>query len=53
MSGESMDPMTKKMKKVRETWTMVDNDTQKMEMFETAPDGKEYKSMEIVMRRKK
>ncbi|AWI26635.1 DUF1579 domain-containing protein [Flavobacterium pallidum] len=52
MSGECVDPMTKAPKKIREVWTVVDENTQKMEMFDTA-NGKEYKSMEIVMTRKK
>lgn len=53
MEGECTDPMTKKVKKVRETITSVDADTQKMEMYDTSPDGKEFKSMEIILKRKK
>lgn len=52
-SGECVDPMTKKPKKMRQTYAVVDKDTRKMESFDTTPDGKEYKSMEIVMKRKK
>ena len=53
MSGECADPMTGQNKKVRETFTLVDDNTRKMEMFDTDASGKEYKSMEIVMTRKK
>jgi len=53
MAGEIVDPVTKKPKKVRETITVIDPDTQKMEMFDTSPEGKEFKSMEIIMKRKK
>ncbi len=53
LSGEMVDPMTKKNKKFREVMTMVDADTRKMESYDTAPDGTEFKSMEIVMKRKK
>lgn len=53
MEGEVTDPMTKKMKKIRETITMVDENTQKMEMYDMTPDGKEFKSMEIILKRKK
>lgn len=53
LSGEMVDPMTKKLKKFREVMTIVDADTRKMESYDTAPDGKEFKSMEIIMKRKK
>ncbi len=53
MEGEVIDPVTKKMKKMREVITMVDENTQKMEMYDTGYDGKEFKSMEITMKRKK
>lgn len=53
MSGECTDPMTGKKKKMRETYALVDDNTRKMEMFDTDPSGKEYKSMEITMTRKK
>lgn len=52
MEGECTDPMTKKQKKIREVISMIDENTQKMEMYDTAPDGKEYKNMEIIMKRK-
>jgi len=52
-SGEMVDPMTKKSKKYRQVVTIIDNDTQRMESYDTAPDGSEFKSMEILMKRKK
>lgn len=51
--GEMIDPMTKKSKKVRQVVTIIDDNTQKMESFDEAPNGKEFKSMEILMKRKK
>jgi|SRR5690606_16951483 len=51
--GDVVDPMTKKNKKFREVYTIVDENTRKMEMYDVGPNGKEYKSMEIIMKRKK
>ncbi len=51
VSGEMTDPMTKKSKKFREEYTIVDQGTRRMSMFDQAPGGGEYKSMEIVMTR--
>lgn len=53
LKGECIDPITKKPKGLRETFTIVDDNTRKMEMFETAQGAAEFKSMEIVMTRKK
>jgi len=53
MEGEVLDPVSKKMKKMREVITIVDDNTQKMEMYDTGYDGKEFKNMEIIMKRKK
>ncbi|NUY81573.1 DUF1579 domain-containing protein [Flavobacterium sp. MAH-1] len=50
--GSSVDPMTKKEKGFREVYTFVDDNTRKMEMFDSDPTGKEYKSMEIELKRK-
>lgn len=50
-TGTMVDPMTGKERKVREVYTIVDDNTRKMEMFETVAGGEEYKSMEIVMKR--
>ena len=52
-SGTTVDPVTKKEKPIRETYTIVDENTRKMEMFDVDYTGKEYKSMEIIMTRKK
>jgi hypothetical protein len=43
--------MTGKDMNVRETFTLVDNNTQMMTMYMTQ-DGKEYKNMEIKLTRK-
>lgn len=53
LKGEVTDPVTKKLKAARETYTYIDDNTRKMEMYDVTPDGKEYKSMEIVLTRKK
>jgi hypothetical protein len=52
LKGDCTDPMTGKVKPIRETFTIVDDNTRKMEMFDTA-NGKEFKSMEMTMTRKK
>ncbi len=52
-TGECIDPLTKKKKPVKEVVTYVDADTQKMVAYDVDASGKEYKSMEIVMTRKK
>ncbi len=51
MKGTQTDPMTGKTIPVRETFKIVDEKTQLMEMFETK-DGKERKMMEIKFTRK-
>jgi hypothetical protein len=50
--AKTTDPMTGKTKTVRGTDTMIDADTWKSEMFDKAPDGKEFKTMEIVYKKK-
>lgn len=52
MTGDMVDPVEGKAIKCRETYTMVDNTTRKLEMFATYDGKPEYKSMEIVMTRK-
>jgi hypothetical protein len=49
--GKSVDPMTGKDTPIRETYKIVDDNTQVMEMFMTQ-NGKEMKTMEIKMTRK-
>jgi len=51
LKGDMVNPMNGKKTPYREMYTIVDASTRKMEMFDTK-DGKEYKSMEIVMKRK-
>ena len=51
-SGKCTDPMTGKEKATRETWVIVDDNTRKMEMFDTDANGKEFKTMEMTMKRK-
>lgn len=53
MEGNMVDPVTKKEKKVKEVITYIDDDHQKMEMFDIDKDGKEFKNMEILSERKK
>ncbi len=50
--GEVTDPITKKSKPAREIFAIADERTRKMEMFDVGPDGKEFRSMQIVMTRK-
>lgn len=52
-SGNMVDPVTGKEKKVKEIITYIDENTQKMEMFEIDATGKEYKNMEINSKRRK
>lgn len=51
LKGEMVDPIRGKTVPCREVYTIVDAKTRKMEMFDTK-NGKEYKSMEIVMKKK-
>jgi len=53
LKGKQTDPATGKEMGVRETFKIIDDNTQKMEMYMTPAGGKEYKSMEIVFTRKK
>ena len=50
-TGKSTDPATGKEIAVRETFTLIDPNKQKLEMFMTH-DGKEFKTMEIAFTRK-
>jgi uncharacterized protein DUF1579 len=52
-TGEYFDPMTGKMKKSRMTARDDGPDKEMHEFFDTGPDGKEFKSMELVYTRKK
>lgn len=52
MKGDMMDPMTGKASYMRSELTWVDDNTFKSEMYGPGPDGKEFKWMEIVAKRK-
>ena len=49
--GEVVNPVTGKKAPYREVYTIVDPTTRKMEMYDTK-NGAEYKSMEIIMKKK-
>jgi hypothetical protein len=51
LKGEMVNPLNGKKTPYREVYTIVDPTTRKMEMFDTK-NGTEYKSMEIVMKKK-
>ncbi|MEO5682606.1 MAG: DUF1579 domain-containing protein [Chitinophagaceae bacterium] len=51
-TGKMTDASTGKEIKVRETFTMIDDNTQKLEMYDTREGGKEFKTMEITFKRK-
>src|SRR5690606_1048638 len=51
LTSTIVDPMTGKEKQMKQVYTIIDENTRKMEMFETAQGGGEYKNMEIVMKR--
>jgi len=50
MTGKMTDPMAGGQMDVRQVFTIVDNNTQKLEMYGTK-DGKEFKNMEILWKR--
>jgi hypothetical protein len=52
LSGKCMDPMTKRETWMRQTMKVIDKNNQFIEMYGPGPDGKEYKMMEIKMKRK-
>lgn len=53
LHGEMVDPVTKKAKKIKEVITYIDDNNQKMEMFDILADGKEFKTMQVISKRKK
>lgn len=53
LKGRMTDPGTKGDVDVRETFKIIDDNTQEMEMFMEMPDGKEFKTMNIRYTRKK
>lgn len=52
LKGESIDPMTGKTIKFREIYSFIDDNTRKLEIFDTKDGQSEYKSLEIVLKRK-
>jgi hypothetical protein len=52
MKGKTIDPTTGKEMDIKQIFTVVNDNTQKLEMFMTH-DGKEFKSMEIMSTRDK
>jgi hypothetical protein len=53
LKGKMTDPGTKGDVDVKETFRIIDDNTQEMEMFTMMPDGKEFKTMNIKFTRKK
>lgn len=51
LKGDMVNPLNGKKTPYRELYTIVDNKTRKMEMFDVK-NGEEYKSMEIIMKKK-
>ena len=47
MTGSMADPVSGKPGKVREVQTSIDENTSRLEMFSTGPDGKEIKTLQI------
>lgn len=52
-TGVWPDPMSGGTVEVRNVTTLIDKDTHRVTMFMTGPDGKEFKTMEILYSRKK
>lgn len=53
LTGNMLDPMTGKEITMKETFTIIDENTQLMQMYAPAPGGGEFKTMEIKLTRKK
>ena len=53
LTGKMTDPQSGKEADYKETFSVLDDNTQMMDMYGKAPDGKEFKSMEIKFTRKK
>lgn len=51
-TGESPDPMTGRMQKVKQVTTFMQDGKYKFELIMVMPDGKEFKSVELVATRK-
>jgi hypothetical protein len=53
MEGKTMDPVYKKSKTVREEVSIINENEQKIDMFDATPEGKPYKSMSIIRTRQR
>ena len=53
MKGKAIEPATGKEMDVKEIFKIIDDNTQTMEMYDPAPDGTEFKTMEITYKRNK
>jgi len=53
LTGQMIDPITGKNISMREVYTFVDANTRKLETYDTKQGQKEFKSMEIVLKRKR
>ncbi|POY38549.1 hypothetical protein C3K47_03905 [Solitalea longa] len=51
-TGKSVDPMTGKDTMMKQVLKFIDDKTQVLEMYMPAPDGKEFKTMEIKLTKK-
>lgn len=51
MEGQAMDPVYKKNKTIREEISFINENEQKIEMFDATPEGKPYKSKSIIRTR--
>ncbi|MEO7263904.1 MAG: DUF1579 domain-containing protein [Ferruginibacter sp.] len=51
LAGKCVDPMTGRDMVLKQTMQAVDNNNQQIEMFGPGPDGKEFKMMEIKLKR--
>ena len=50
-SGEYDDPVTGKVKKMKTVLRIEGDDRHALEMFDTGPDGKEFRSLDVVFAR--
>jgi hypothetical protein len=53
LTGKAIDPMSGKEIDYKQSFSVVDNDTQLLTMYGNTPEGKEFKMMEIKYMRKK
>lgn len=51
LTGTMVDPISGKEKQMKQVYTVIDDNTRKLQMFEVGPEGEETINMEIVMKR--